>query len=180
MKLVPTALPEVLIVEPRVYGDARGFFMESWNEARFAELGLPMHFVQDNHSRSAGGVLRGLHYQLTRPQGKLIRVTAGRVFDVAVDLRRSAATFGRWVGVELSAENKRMLWIPPGFAHGFLTLDDDTDFLYKCTELYDPDDERCLRWDDPAIGIEWPLAAFPTLSEKDRAGAILADAQVYA
>lgn len=180
MKLIPTAIPEVLIVEPSVFGDARGFFMETWNAARFAEAGLTMDFVQDNHSRSVAGALRGMHYQLSKPQGKLVRVTAGRVFDVAVDLRRSAATFGQWVGVELSAENKRMLWIPPGFAHGFLTLEDGTDFLYKCTDFYAPADERCLRWDDPAIGIAWPLAGPPTLSDKDCAGADLADAEVYA
>lgn len=181
MKLVPTALPEVLIVEPAVFGDDRGFFMETWNAARFAEAGLGLAFVQDNHSRSAAGVLRGLHYQLTRPQGKLVRVAAGRVFDVAVDLRRSSPTFGQWAGAELSAQNKRMLWVPPGFAHGFLALEDGTDFLYKCTEFYAPEDERCVAWDDPEIGIDWPLpSADPVLSGKDRQGLPLARAEVYA
>lgn len=181
MKVTPTAIAAVKIIEPRIFGDERGFFMETWNAATFAEAGLDLHFVQDNHSRSARGVLRGLHYQLTLPQGKLVRITAGRVFDVAVDLRRSSPTFGRWVGVELSAANKRMLWIPPGFAHGFLTLEDDTDFLYKCTAPYNPADERCLAWNDPAIDISWPLeGSIPLVSEKDRRGRALSDAEVYA
>lgn len=180
MNLFPTELPEVLIIEPRVFGDERGFFLESWNASQFAAAGLELTFVQDNHSRSAAGVLRGIHYQLTKPQGKLVRVTAGRVFDVAVDLRRSSSTFGQWVGAELSAENKRMLWIPPGFGHGFLSLEDGTDFLYKCTEFYFPEDERCIAWDEPEIGISWPLDGLEVaLSGKDRAGLPLAEASVY-
>lgn len=180
MKVTPTALPEVLLIEPRVFGDERGFFLESWNAARFAEAGLDAQFVQDNHSRSARGVLRGIHYQLARPQGKLVRVTAGRAFDVAVDLRRSSPRFGRWTGVELSAGNKRMMWIPPGFGHGFLTLDDGTDFLYKCTEFYAPDDEHCIAWNDPEIGIAWPTDGIePIVSHKDRAGLRLAEAALY-
>lgn len=181
MKITPTAIADVKIIEPRVFGDERGFFMETWNAAAFAEANLDLHFVQDNHSRSAKGVLRGLHYQLTQPQGKLVRVTAGRVFDVAVDLRRSSPTFGQWAGVELSAANKHMLWIPPGFAHGFLTLEDNTDFLYKCTALYDPADERCLAWNDPEIGVAWPFeGGAPLVSAKDRQGRALSDAEVYA
>ncbi len=181
MNILETALPGVLIIEPRVFGDERGFFMETWNAEAFRGAGLDLSFVQDNHSRSSAGVLRGLHYQLTRPQGKLVRVTAGAVYDVAVDLRRSSAHFGRWVGVELSAENKRMLWVPPGFAHGFLTLSDGTDFLYKCTDVYAPADERCVAWDDPEIGIAWPLGSLvPQLSAKDRQGVPLAQAEVYA
>jgi dTDP-4-dehydrorhamnose 3,5-epimerase len=181
MNILETALPGVLIIEPRVFGDERGFFMETWNAEAFRAAGLDLSFVQDNHSRSSAGVLRGLHYQLTRPQGKLVRVTAGAVYDVAVDLRRSSAHFGRWVGVELSAENKRMLWVPPGFAHGFLTLSDGTDFLYKCTNLYAPADERCVAWNDAEIGIEWPLGRLvPQLSAKDRQGVPLAQAEVYA
>ncbi len=181
MNILETALPGVLIIEPRVFGDERGFFMETWNADAFRSAGLDLSFVQDNHSRSSAGVLRGLHYQLTRPQGKLVRVTAGAVYDVAVDVRRSSAHFGRWVGVELSAENRRMLWVPPGFAHGFLTLGDGTDFLYKCTDLYAPADERCIAWDDPEIGIAWPLGSMiPQLSAKDRQGVPLAQAEVYA
>lgn len=180
MNILPTALADVLVIEPDVFGDERGFFMESWNAARFAEAGLNLSFVQDNHSRSVRGVLRGLHYQLTRPQGKLVRVTAGAVFDAVVDLRRSSPSFGRWAGIELSASNKRMLWIPPGFAHGFLVLEDGTDFLYKCTQFYAADDERCIRWDDPAIGIDWPLEGItPLLSAKDQGGMLLAEAEVY-
>jgi dTDP-4-dehydrorhamnose 3,5-epimerase len=180
MKIVPTRLPDVLVIEPRVFGDDRGFFMETWNSERFAEEGFEMQFVQDNQSRSAQGVLRGLHYQLKQPQGKLVRVTAGSVFDVAVDLRRSSATFGRWAGATLSAENRRMLWVPPGFAHGFLTLEDGTDFLYKCTAFYAPEDERCIAWDDQAIAIDWPLAEMiPVLSPKDEAGLPLLQADVY-
>lgn len=180
MNIIPSVLPEVLVIEPQVFGDDRGFFLESWNEARFADAGLDLTFVQDNHSRSGRGVLRGIHYQLTRPQGKLVRVTAGRVFDVAVDLRRSSATFGRWVGAELSAENNRMLWVPPGFGHGFLTLEDATDFLYKCTEFYAPDDEQCLAWNDNEVGIEWPIYADEViLSAKDRAGLPLCEARTY-
>lgn len=180
MKLQPTHIPEVIVIEPRVFGDERGFFLESWHAARFAEAGLDLGFVQDNHSRSARGVLRGIHYQVNNPQGKLVRVVAGRVFDVAVDLRRSSSTFGKWVGVELSADNKQMLWVPPGFGHGFLTLEEGTEFLYKCTDFYAPDDEQCIRWDDPAIGIEWPVGDMtPALSGKDQAGRTLSNAQVY-
>ena len=180
MRVLPTDLPEVRIIEPRVFGDERGFFLESWNASVFEEAGLPRDFVQDNHSRSTQGVLRGLHYQITRPQGKLVRVTAGRVFDVAVDLGKSSPNFGRWVGVELSADNRRMLWVPPGFGHGFLTLEYGTDFLYKCTDLYVPDDERCIAWDDPDIGISWPLDGIePVLSAKDMGGSSFSEAQVY-
>jgi dTDP-4-dehydrorhamnose 3,5-epimerase len=181
MNVVETALPGVLIIEPRVFGDDRGFFLESWNARAFAEAGLDLAFVQDNHSRSAKGVLRGLHFQNPNPQGKLVRVTAGRVWDVAVDLRRSSPHFGRWTGVELSAANKRMFWVPPGFAHGFLSLEDNTEFLYKCTAFYDPAAEHALRWDDPAIGIEWPLDGIePQLSGKDRAGRPIAEVEAYA
>ena len=181
MKIVDTALPGVKLIEPRVFGDDRGFFLESWNARSFADAGLDLDFVQDNHSRSARGVLRGLHYQLKNPQGKLVRVTAGAVFDVAVDVRRSSPHFGRWVGYELSDANKRMLWVPPGFAHGFVVLSDNADFLYKCTQLYDGSDDRGIRWDDPAIGIDWPLAGItPQLSGKDAAAPLLADAEVFA
>jgi dTDP-4-dehydrorhamnose 3,5-epimerase len=181
VKVTATALPEVKLIEPRVFGDDRGFFYESWNARAFADAGLELDFVQDNHSRSARGVLRGLHYQVNRPQGKLVRVTSGAVFDVAVDLRRSSPRFGQWVGVELSAENKHMLWIPPGFAHGFLSLRDGTEFLYKCTDLYSPEDDRSLLWSDPAIGIDWPLDGIvPALSAKDEAARPLAQADSYA
>ncbi|PWG03447.1 dTDP-4-dehydrorhamnose 3,5-epimerase [Sphingosinicella humi] len=181
MKLVDTALPEVKLVEPKVIGDCRGFFLESWNAREFAEAGLEVGFVQDNHSRSAKGVLRGLHYQVTQVQGKLIRVVAGRVFDVVVDLRRSSPGFGQWVGVELSAQNMRMLWCPPGFAHGFLVLEDGTDVLYKCTDYYAPEHERTLLWNDDDVGIEWPLAEIggPVLSAKDAQGARLCGAEVF-
>lgn len=181
MELIETKLPGVLIIEPRVFGDDRGFFLESWNAETFRAAGLDLEFVQDNHSRSSRGVLRGLHYQQPEPQGKLVRVTAGRAFDVAVDLRRSSPTFGQWAGVELSAANKRMFWIPPGFAHGFLSLEDGTDFLYKCTAFYRPAYDHSIRWDDPAIGIDWPLEGMtPQLSAKDLAGKSLADAEVFA
>lgn len=179
MNVIETGLADVLILEPRVFGDERGFFMESYNRRRFADLGLPTEFVQDNHSRSARGVLRGLHYQIRQPQGKLVRVVRGAVFDVAVDLRRGSPTFGRWEGVELSEENKRMLWIPPGFAHGFLVLSDYADFLYKTTDFYAPEHERCLLWNDPEVGIVWPLEGEPILSAKDRVGKALSDAEVY-
>lgn len=180
MNVIETGLSGVLILEPKVFGDERGFFMESYNRQRFAELGLPTDFVQDNHSRSARGVLRGLHYQIQRPQGKLVRVVRGAVYDVAVDLRRSSPAFGCWVGVELSEENRRMLWIPPGFAHGFLVLSEYADFLYKTTDFYAPEHERCIAWNDPAIGIAWPLEGEPVLSAKDRAGEALARAEIYA
>ena len=182
MRAIATAIPEVLIVEPKVFGDERGFFFESYNRRSLTELGITAEFVQDNHSRSAQGVLRGMHYQRQYPQGKLVRVIAGAVFDVAVDLRKSSSSFGHWVGVELSAENKRMLWVPPGFAHGFYTLSDTADFLYKTTDYWHPDDERCLLWNDPQLGIAWPLEALagePTLAAKDRAGLPLADAELY-
>lgn len=180
MNVVDTNLPEVKIVEPEVFGDERGFFLESWNARDFAVAGIDARFVQDNHSRSLAGVLRGLHYQLVRPQGKLVRVVSGRAFDVAVDIRRSSPCFGQWIGVELSASNKRMLWVPPGFAHGFLTLEDGTDFLYKCTDFYTPEHDRSILWSDLQIGIEWPLAgAAPSLSAKDAAAPLLAEAETY-
>jgi dTDP-4-dehydrorhamnose 3,5-epimerase len=181
MIVTETSLPGVKLIEPRVFGDDRGFFLESWNKASFAAAGLDLDFVQDNHSRSAKGVLRGLHYQLGTPQGKLVRVTAGAVFDVAVDIRRSSPAFGQWVGFELSDVNKRMLWVPPGFAHGFLVLSDSADFLYKCTKLYDAPNDRGIRWDDPAIGIIWPdTGVTPQLSGKDAMAPLLADAEVFA
>ncbi len=180
MSIIETAIPGPLIIEPRVFGDARGFFMETWNASGFAQAGLDLTFVQDNHSRSQKGVLRGLHFQNPGPQGKLVRVTQGAVFDVAVDLRRSSPQFGNWVGVELSAENKRMFWVPEGFAHGFLTLEDDTDFLYKCTAPYAPQSEYTLAWDDPAVGVEWPVIDLaPLISDKDAAGLALADVPVF-
>lgn len=170
MIIKPTRLPEVVVLAPKVFGDDRGFFLESWNQAAFDEaIGHQIYFVQDNHSRSARGVLRGMHYQLTRPQGKLVRVTAGRVFDVAVDMRRTSPRLGQWVGVELSAENKQQLWVPPGFAHGFLVLSDFADFLYKATDYYAPTDEKALAWNDPKVGIAWPLETLPSLSPKDAA-----------
>jgi dTDP-4-dehydrorhamnose 3,5-epimerase len=181
VNVIETAIPGVLIIEPRVFSDARGFFMETWNAGSFAAAGLDLAFVQDNHSRSQRGVLRGLHFQNPGPQGKLVRVTNGAVFDVVVDLRQSSPTFGQWVGVELSAANKRMFWVPEGFAHGFLTLEDDTDFLYKCTAPYAPQSEFTLAWDDPAVGIEWPVAGLdPIISEKDARGLSLAQVLVFA
>lgn len=182
MKRIETALPGVAIFEPRLFGDERGFFMETWNRRTFASLGVDVAFVQDNHSRSARGVLRGLHYQLRQTQGKLLRVVAGRAYDVAVDVRRSSPTFGRWVGVELSAENQRQLWVAPGFAHGFLSLSDGTELLYKCTDFYAPEHERCILWSDPALGIDWPLAGVgaPQLSARDATGTLLAEAEVFA
>lgn len=180
MNIVDTAIPSVKLVEPRVFGDDRGFFMETWNDKAFRNAGLPLKFVQDNQSRSAAGTLRGLHYQVEHTQGKLVRVTAGSVFDVAVDLRRSSPHYGKWVGVVLSAANKRMLWVPEGFAHGFLALEDNTDFLYKCTDDYAPEHERSILWNDPAIGIDWPLGSLvPHLSDKDRDASRLADAVTF-
>jgi dTDP-4-dehydrorhamnose 3,5-epimerase len=183
MEITPTALPEVLLIQPKVFGDERGFFMESYNRRAFEDaVGCEMDFVQDNHSRSALGVLRGLHYQLPpHEQGKLVRVTAGRVFDVAVDMRRSSARFGHWTGVELSAENHRQLWIPAGFAHGFLVLSDSADFLYKTTEYYAPHAERAVRWDDPTIGIAWPVPAAVRVlvSGKDSAALALDQAEKF-
>ena len=183
MQVIPTEIPEVLIIEPRVFGDARGFFYESFNQQAFdAAIGTQYQFVQDNHSRSVRGVVRGLHYQLApRAQGKLVRVVRGAVFDVAVDLRQSSRSFGQWVGVELSEDNQRQLWIPPGFAHGFLVLSESADFLYKTTDYYSPEHERCIAWDDPAIGISWPDAGLaPQLSAKDQQGRALAQAEVFA
>ncbi len=181
MKIVQTAIPGPVIIEPRVFGDARGFFMETWNDAAFAQAGLNVTFVQDNHSRSQKGVLRGLHFQNPGAQGKLVRVTRGAVFDVAVDLRASSPQFGQWVGVELSADNNRMFWVPEGFAHGFLTLEDDTDFLYKCTAPYAPQSEHTLAWDDPAVGVAWPVAGIdPIISDKDARGLALGDVPVFA
>ncbi|CAL94491.1 dTDP-4-dehydrorhamnose 3,5-epimerase [Azoarcus olearius] len=180
MRVIPTAIPEVLMLEPQVFGDSRGFFLESFNANRFeTATGLPPVFVQDNHSRSSRGVLRGLHYQLSQPQGKLVRVARGRVFDVAVDLRRSSATFAQWVGTELSDENQRQMWIPPGFAHGFVVLSDTADFLYKTTDYYAPEAERCVLWNDPALGIEWPISEPPLLSAKDQSGKLLAEAECF-
>ncbi len=180
MEKIATAIPDVFMIVPKVFGDERGFFMESYNRMIMSSLGIGCDFVQDNHSRSARGVLRGLHYQIRQPQGKLVRVVAGEVFDVAVDLRRSSPTFGHWVGMNLSAENKRMAWIPPGFAHGFCVLSEYAEFLYKTTDYYAPEHERSLLWNDPSIGIEWPLSADPALSEKDRNGVSLDKAEVYA
>lgn len=179
MNVIQTTLPGVLLLEPRVFGDARGFFMESWNRRAFAELGLDLDFVQDNHSRSARGVLRGLHYQLNEPQGKLVRVVSGAVFDVAVDLRRSSPHFGQWVGQELSADNQRMMWVPPGFGHGFVVLSDSADFLYKTTAYYAPQWDRGIRWDDPDINVKWPLDGAPALSAKDAVLPLLKDAETY-
>jgi dTDP-4-dehydrorhamnose 3,5-epimerase len=179
VQLIPTTLKEVLILEPKVFGDDRGFFLEAYNETTFKSLGLPTRFMQDNHSGSRKGVLRGLHYQLTQPQGKLVRALRGQIFDVAVDLRRDSPQYGQWFGVELSAENRRMLWIPPGFGHGFLVQSEFAEVSYKATELYSPASERSIAWNDPAIGIRWPLDGEPTLSDKDRAGLLLADAETY-
>lgn len=181
MKATPTAIPEVLIIEPKVFGDARGFFYESFNGKAFDEaVGRHVEFVQDNHSRSAKGVLRGLHYQIQQPQGKLVRVVRGAVFDVAVDIRKSAPTFGKWIGVELSEDNHRQLWVPPGFAHGFLVLSDTADFLYKTTDYYAPSYERCIAWNDKDIAIDWPdIGMEPVLSSKDAAGKGLYQADVF-
>ena len=181
MKVTPTSIPSVLIIEPRVFGDTRGFFFESFNQRAFNQAtGLDVNFVQDNHSRSSKGVLRGLHYQIQQPQGKLVRVVRGSVFDVTVDLRKSSPTFGQWVGVELTEDNHCQLWIPPGFAHGFYVLSDSADFLYKTTDYYAPEFECSLIWNDPTIGIEWPLNTQPIISAKDAQGKKLADAEVFA
>jgi len=180
MKATAGILPEILLLEPRVFGDERGFFLESYNKRTFSELaGTDAQFVQDNHSRSARNVLRGLHYQLKQAQGKLVRVVAGEIFDVAVDLRRSSPRFGRWMGHHLSAANKHMLWIPAGFAHGFLSLAADTEVLYKTTDYYAPEHERCVLWNDPDIGIDWPLEGAPKISPKDAKGVALKDAEAY-
>jgi len=181
MKVTRLAIPDVLLIEPNVFGDDRGFFFESFNEARFADVtGKAVHFVQDNHSRSVRGALRGLHYQIRQPQGKLVRVVAGEVFDVAVDMRKRSPTFGRWVSAVLSAENKRQMWIPEGFAHGFLVTSDAAEFLYKTTDYWAPEHERCIAWNDPAVGINWPLDGAPVLSDKDRGGVSLAKAEAFA
>jgi len=181
MNVIDTTLPEVKILEPRLFGDDRGFFLETWNARTFDRLGINDSFVQDNHSRSQKGILRGLHYQVERPQGKLVRVAAGSVFDVAVDIRRSSPTFGQWTGVVLSAANHRLFWVPAGFAHGFLALEDGTDFLYKCTDFYAPDCERAIAWDDRDLAIDWPLDGIgkPILSAKDASAAPFASAEVY-
>ncbi len=186
MQSIPTAIPDVLLFEPKVFGDARGFFYESFNERNFlaalheASPDVPApHFVQDNHSKSARNVLRGLHYQIRQPQGKLVRVIAGEVFDVAVDLRAASPTFGKWVGMMLSGENCRQAWIPPGFAHGFVVLSETAEFLYKTTDYWAPEHERCIAWNDAAIGIDWPLDGAPLLSGKDQLGRALADAETF-
>lgn len=181
MKVTPCEIPDVLIIEPRIFGDDRGFFYESFNAAAFREAtGVTADFVQDNHSRSQKGVLRGLHYQIENSQGKLVRVTQGAVLDVAVDIRRSSPTFGQWVAVELSAENFRQLWVPVGFAHGFVVLSETAEFLYKTTDYYTPSAERCIRWDDPTLNIDWQLSETPQLSGKDQLGKLLAEAEVFA
>jgi len=181
MQFEPTSLPDVILIRPRVFGDARGFFLESWEERKFAAAGIEARFVQDNHSRSARHSLRGLHWQSPHTQGKLVRVVSGTVFDVAVDIRRSSPSFGRWVGVTLSAENHEMLWVPAGFAHGFLVLSEHADFLYRCTDFYSPADEKAIRWNDPDLGIEWPLAAGvePTLSAKDATAGSFRQAEYF-
>ena len=181
MKAIPLAIPDVVLIEPKVFGDERGFFFESFNQAQFEQaIGKSVQFVQDNHSRSAKNVLRGLHYQIRQPQGKLVRVVQGEVFDVAVDLRKSSKTFGQWVGETLSNDNKRQLWIPEGFAHGFVVLSETAEFLYKTTDFYAPAHERCVAWNDPTVGIEWPIDVTPTLSAKDRQGKVLAEAEHFA
>jgi len=178
MKITPSHIPEVLIIEPDVHGDARGFFMETWHAKKYADAGLAVNFVQDNQSRSKKGILRGLHYQLEHPQGKLVRVTSGTVFDVAVDIRKGSPSFGQWIGIELSGENFKQLYVPPGFAHGFCVLSESADFLYKCTDFYAPEDEHCIRWDDPDIGVEWPGQDF-LVSEKDAQASPLKDMDAY-
>ncbi len=180
MKAIATNIADIIILEPKVFGDSRGFFLESFNQQAFNKAtGLDVQFVQDNHSRSAKGVLRGLHYQIQQPQGKLVRVTQGAAFDVAVDIRQSSPTFSQWAGIELSAENHLQLWIPPGFAHGFVVLSESADFLYKTTDYYAPEFERCIVWDDPAIGIDWQYHAEPILSAKDQHGDLLKDAELF-
>ena len=181
MKATPLAIPDVILFEPKVFGDERGFFFESFNQRQFEEaVGRPVQFVQDNHSRSVKNVLRGLHYQIKQPQGKLVRVVVGEVFDVAVDLRKSSPTFGLWVGARLSAENKHQLWVPEGFGHGFVVLSEHAEFLYKTTDYYAPEHERCVIWNDPTIAIDWQLEAVPTLSAKDQQGKFLEKTEVFA
>lgn len=180
MKVTPTAIPEVLVLEPKVFGDDRGFFFESYNARRFEELtGVSVNFVQDNHSKSAKNVLRGLHYQISRPQGKLVRVVAGAIYDVVVDMRKSSPFFGRWVGVELSAENRRQIWVPAGFAHGFVVTSDSAECLYKTTDYWAPEHERSILWNDPELAIVWPIEGEPMLSGKDSQGKLLADADYF-
>ena len=179
MKVIETSLPDVLLLEPRVFEDERGYFYESYNRRMLKDLGLDWEFVQDNHSRSRGGVLRGLHYQIQRPQGKLVRVVEGEIFDVAVDIRRTSPTFGKWVGFNLSGNSKIAAWIPPGFAHGFLVVSEEAEVIYKTTEYWYPQYERCMRWDDPALQITWPLNKSPVISERDEGGLDLSEAEVY-
>ena len=179
MEFQRLAIPDVMLIKPKLFGDARGWFFESWEGRKFAAAGLDVAFVQDNYSRSVEGTLRGLHYQIEQPQGKLVRVTQGEVFDVAVDIRRSSPTFGKWVGTLLSGDNKHQLWVPPGFAHGFYVLSESAEFFYKCSDFYAPEHERTLRWDDPALGIAWPLKGVPLLSPKDQQGKLLADADCF-
>jgi dTDP-4-dehydrorhamnose 3,5-epimerase len=181
MEFIPSEIPEVILVKPQVFGDHRGFFMETWQRQYFAENGIDIDFVQDNHSKSSQGILRGLHYQLIQTQGKLVRVVEGSVFDVAVDLRRNSPTFGKWVGYKLSAENKQMLWVPPGFGHGFYVMSETAEFVYKCTDYYAPEHEACVRWNDPQLNIDWHLVdgKQPVLSEKDANATLLADATVF-
>ncbi|MGK0272910.1 MAG: dTDP-4-dehydrorhamnose 3,5-epimerase [Cocleimonas sp.] len=181
MKFIPSAIPDVILIEPNVFGDHRGFFMGTWQRKTFAENGIDYDFVQDNHSKSAHGILRGLHYQMEQTQGKLVRVVEGSVFDVAVDMRRSSSTFGHWVGYELSADNRRMMWVPPGFAHGFYVMSDSAEFVYKCTDYYAPEHEHSLLWNDPALNIDWPLVngKAPILSDKDAIAPVFIDAQTF-
>lgn len=181
MKFLPTRIPDVIVIEPKVFGDHRGFFMETWQHKVFTEAGISHPFVQDNHSRSSQGILRGLHYQIKHPQGKLVRVISGEVFDVAVDIRKNSPTFGQWVGETLSADNRKMLWVPPGFAHGFYVMSESAEFLYKCTDFYTPPHERTILWNDPALGINWPLVngAAPVLSSKDAEGVLFTEAEIY-
>lgn len=179
MKVIRTSIPDVMILEPRIFEDGRGFFFESWNAREFGEVVNDAQFVQDNQSHSRRGVLRGLHYQIRRSQGKLVRVVQGHVFDVAVDLRKSSPTFGRWVAAELSEHNHRQLWIPAGFAHGFMVLSENAEFLYKTTDYYSPEDERCIVWNDPVIAISWPTSIEPVLSTKDQAGSLFRDAELF-
>lgn len=182
MEFAPTRLPEVVLIKPRLFGDTRGFFFETWQKEKFAAAGIAMPFVQDNHSHSTRHTLRGLHFQIEQPQGKLVRVTRGEVFDVAVDIRRSSPRFGQWVGVELSDRNHHMLWVPPGFAHGYLALSEEIDFQYKCTDYYSPQHERAIRWDDPQLQVQWPLPAgvTPILSDKDAVAPLFREAESYA
>jgi dTDP-4-dehydrorhamnose 3,5-epimerase len=181
MQFEPTRLPEVILIKPRVFGDARGFFFETWQERAFATAGIDVRFVQDNHSHSVRHTLRGLHYQIRQPQGKLVRVSRGEVFDVAVDIRRKSPRFGQWVGAVLNDSNHHMLWVPPGFAHGYVALSDEVDFLYKCTDFYAPQHERAIRWNDPQIGVQWPLPGgiTPTLSAKDAVAPLFKDAETF-